>query len=73
MSVTCLNVGNQFLHCAVTWLSSGLACLITFAYAMNDAKDRTVLWDFLKTQATSIDGPWAILGDFNTTLSIMKG
>lgn len=41
--VTCLVVGDQFIHCEVKWISNGISCYITFVYAMNEAIDRISL------------------------------
>lgn len=68
VSVTCLETGNQFIHCRVVWTDSQNSCLITFVYAANHPDDRVPLWGEIKHLATSIDSPWAVVGDLNCNL-----
>lgn len=49
-------------------LQSNTKCLVTFMYAMNLPSERAPLWDDLKVISASVNLPWLLMGDFNTTL-----
>ncbi|RAL49249.1 hypothetical protein DM860_018122 [Cuscuta australis] len=44
--------------------------IISFIYGFNDIASRRQLWDNIREFATSNDGPWCIVGDFNAVLNI---
>lgn len=56
VDVKCLVVGDQFIHCEVTWHATCTNVIITFVYAMNEAIERESLWLFLKSFTTTKTG-----------------
>ncbi|KAK8716061.1 hypothetical protein V6N13_043380 [Hibiscus sabdariffa] len=66
LSLTVLKL--QFLHFRITCLSSGSSSLLTVIYASPMASQRKALWPHLRALATTVYGPWILMGDFNTTL-----
>lgn len=66
----------QLLSCTdqqitVSCSLEGINCVLTAVYAKTTVTRRRLLWDDLFTvQATSIQGPWLIFGDFNCVLGV---
>lgn len=60
--------GEQFIHCKITILETQLQFLATFIYARNHPDERVELWQYIEQLASTIQSPWVVLGDFNTTL-----
>ncbi|WOL11190.1 hypothetical protein Cni_G19952 [Canna indica] len=54
---------NQTIHVSVSY-KNGLPWLFTGIYASTIAKERAILWDFLRNLDIS-DTPWLLMGDFN--------
>ena len=67
-STNVLYSADQYMSCLLT-SQSGLTILCTVVYAHNAGDDRKELWSFLMQQATIVNLPWIILGDFNEILS----
>lgn len=42
---------------------------ITAVYAWNNAVKRRKLWNKLRSMSSRVNGPWTILGDFNTIMA----
>ncbi|KAL9243905.1 hypothetical protein vseg_017742 [Gypsophila vaccaria] len=59
----------QYIHMKVDSLVKNQAFFLTMVYAFNGAQERIPLWDNLRRLASSVSGPWAIMGDFNCVLS----
>ncbi|XP_074298275.1 uncharacterized protein LOC141629118 [Silene latifolia] len=59
----------QFIHVKVGELNSGGSFYLTMVYAFNDLQDRKDLWNRLTHFKSLINGPWIVMGDFNTVLS----
>lgn len=68
ITVTCLKISNQLIHCHVAFKDSGIVVLVTTVYAFNEPNDRVSLWDDIKLLGANIDMPWLVYGDFNTSL-----
>ncbi|XP_074299638.1 uncharacterized protein LOC141630782 [Silene latifolia] len=67
-----LNYNAQFIHLEATDLAAGTASYVTFVYAFNDTQERKSLWSNLCDIKKTIQGPWAICGDFNTVLQLSE-
>lgn len=63
-----LSKGEQFMHCLVKTLDSNKKFWCTFVYAQNSTSEREELWPSLEQLAGEIQGPWTMMGDFNTCL-----
>ncbi|KAK8644073.1 hypothetical protein V6N13_013346 [Hibiscus sabdariffa] len=59
----------QFVHCRVHCITENTSSLVTFVYASPHSSKRKFLWSSLRQLAPHISEPWAIIGDFNATLS----
>ena len=59
---------DQMIHGEVTQMSTTKRFLISFIYGKNLEEQRTPLWESIKTLSQSMDGPWSLLGDFNSVL-----
>ncbi|XP_074278086.1 uncharacterized protein LOC141601690 [Silene latifolia] len=66
--VSVLEYSSQFIHISLTCLVTNQKFLLTFVYAFNSAVDRLVLWEHLVRISSTMDGPWACMGDFNIIL-----
>ncbi|XP_074305627.1 uncharacterized protein LOC141640848 [Silene latifolia] len=62
----------QFIHTRVTSRISQQYFWLTLVYAFNDGTDRRELWSNLGVIAGRCQGPWAIVGDFNTVINPME-
>ncbi|XP_070019439.1 uncharacterized protein [Nicotiana sylvestris] len=59
----------QLIHCFIEDRQSQFNCELTYVYGYNTTAGRKPLWDQLRNIKGSINGPWILLGDFNTILS----
>ncbi|XP_019260707.1 PREDICTED: uncharacterized protein LOC109238677 [Nicotiana attenuata] len=59
---------TQLIHCFVEDRQSQFNCELTYVYGYNTIAGRKPLWDQLRNIRGSINGPWILLGDFNTIL-----
>ncbi|XP_074314947.1 uncharacterized protein LOC141651123 [Silene latifolia] len=68
-SVHFIEYNAQFMHMMVKDLGKGQLFHLTAVYAFNDTMERKALWNKLCHFKNSINGPWAICGDFNIVLA----
>ncbi|GKB03280.1 RNA-directed DNA polymerase, eukaryota, reverse transcriptase zinc-binding domain protein [Tanacetum coccineum] len=62
--------GDQVMHFEVVIIPENMKCFISYIYAENTCKDRRLLWKNLVDHMAIIgSSPWALLGDFNVSLS----
>jgi hypothetical protein len=55
----------QFIHCKFL-NKGGFQIEISFIYASNSEKERSLLWNDIKSLNSNMSKPWIIIGDFNT-------
>lgn len=60
--------GDQFIHTKISILSAWISFHCTYGYAFNSQRERESLWPVLLAISDSMQGPWVLLGDFNTCL-----
>lgn len=68
VSVACLSVTGQLVHCRITDLENSDCFLASFIYAANIVQERVSLWADIRSISGGINEPWIIVGDLNTTL-----
>ena len=56
------------IHREVIQLSTAKKFFITFVYGKNSEDHRIPLWDSIRTLSYNMDGPWSLVGDFNSVL-----
>lgn len=59
----------QFIHMEVTWLDNNSNFLFTAIYGSPQKQYRQFLWHDLDQIASSLSGPWLLVGDFNAILN----
>lgn len=59
---------SQLLHCKFYDLQTNREFFVSVIYRETRARNRTILWEFLKCLASNMDIPWLVLGDFNSYL-----
>ncbi|XP_059315492.1 uncharacterized protein LOC132066131 [Lycium ferocissimum] len=57
---------EQFIHGSVLVKDMNIRFLFTSVYGLHTIEDRKPLWCDLGNLSTTIQGPWLIIGDFNT-------
>ncbi|GKA61309.1 RNA-directed DNA polymerase, eukaryota, reverse transcriptase zinc-binding domain protein [Tanacetum coccineum] len=58
-------------HLGVESIISNHKFFVSIIYALNNRRERKILWNDLKNQSNSINNkPWALMGDFNVTLRV---
>lgn len=62
-------VSAQVIHCAVMYSGNGAKFYVTFVYGFNDPTIKRPLWQEVRDIKSSINGPWALMGDFNCVLN----
>ncbi|XP_075074720.1 uncharacterized protein LOC142162285 [Nicotiana tabacum] len=60
-----IQTSNQLIHCHIP----DKKCYGTFIYRLHTVADRKPMWDQLRDIHAKTNGPWIILGDFNSILS----
>ncbi|KAL2224855.1 UNVERIFIED_CONTAM: hypothetical protein Sindi_2939300 [Sesamum indicum] len=66
MDVHILDMGEQFVHCRVTYRAVDEPVFITVTYGASEVIARRTLWTTLKTLAQQCSNdPWLVGGDFN--------
>ncbi|KAK9733251.1 hypothetical protein RND81_04G054500 [Saponaria officinalis] len=71
VTVTNLDVQNQYIHCQVQHHESGAPFQVTFVYAYNDAHIREELWSSL-VRLSGLVQNWVVLGDFNVVRDVQE-
>lgn len=66
VTVNLVKGNDQYLNCSVRM--GQVDFLLTVVYAENIEQLREPLWAELLSIAETIQGPWMLVGDFNTTL-----
>ena len=56
------------IHCKVTQTSSQQQFYVSFVYGANSIAGRIPLWQDLEHTFQAIQGPWCVVGDFNSIL-----
>lgn len=56
------------IHCHIVDRLSQFNCELTYIYGYNTITEEKPLWEQLRRLKGTINGPWIILGDFNTIL-----
>ncbi|XP_056688152.1 uncharacterized protein [Spinacia oleracea] len=69
-TVNIVSMISQLIHCQIITGSRKTSFDCTFVYAMNEARDRRVLWDDLEVISRSVGGAWICMGDFNNVLNL---
>ncbi|GJX69517.1 RNA-directed DNA polymerase, eukaryota, reverse transcriptase zinc-binding domain protein [Tanacetum coccineum] len=70
VNVQVLNMSWQSIFCVVETIQQKTKFLCSFIYAANHGKERQELWKDLNIYRSIAAGyPWALLGDFNVTLT----
>lgn len=59
-------IGEQFVHCSVKCKNSNECFSIPFVYGLNTIGERKNLWVELADLCSSVQGPWLLMGDFNS-------
>ncbi|XP_061342523.1 uncharacterized protein LOC133288720 [Gastrolobium bilobum] len=59
-------VHTQFIHTKILHVEDDRSEFVTFVYGNPRRLERQVLWDELELIAQEVDGPWVVLGDFNS-------
>ncbi|XP_060195145.1 uncharacterized protein LOC132624371 [Lycium barbarum] len=60
---------NQQITMNIKQLTTNITFWFTVIYAKTSTRKRKKLWHKLRQNSSQIDGPWAVLGDFNVILS----
>lgn len=63
-----LNSSPQHIHMKMQW-KADRPWYLTVVYGAPQFTRRQQLWDVLEGLSTSVSGQWAVIGDFNCTLS----
>jgi len=63
-----LQMSDQLIHGEAAQLSTNKKFFITFFSRRNLEERRLPLWDNIKAISQSLEGPWNVLGDFNSVL-----
>lgn len=59
---------TQLAHCQISDRSSGTWMSVTFVYDDTNFCDRQSMWNDFTHLVSQAEGPWLIIGDFNTFL-----
>ncbi|XP_075096511.1 uncharacterized protein LOC142174589 [Nicotiana tabacum] len=62
-------VSEQLIHCIVQHRGTRRQFNVTIVYGFNNQSMRRRLWEDIKSIHQMVNGPWAIMGDFNSILS----
>ncbi|KAK7282304.1 hypothetical protein RIF29_10970 [Crotalaria pallida] len=65
--VDVLTINFQFIHMHVQWENTN-PWLLTAIYGSPQVQSRRTLWHDIQGVAQTVQGPWCIMRDFNTTL-----
>nr|XP_016468656.1 PREDICTED: uncharacterized protein LOC107791160 [Nicotiana tabacum] len=60
---------NLCQGCEVKHQGNGLSFNVTLVYGFNKQAARRKLWEDINQIGTQMDGPWAVMGDFNCVLN----
>ena len=63
-----LQMNDHLIHGEAVQLSITKKFFITFVYERNLEDQRHPFWDNIKAISQSLEGPWSVLGDFNSIL-----
>ncbi|GJX93965.1 RNA-directed DNA polymerase, eukaryota [Tanacetum coccineum] len=58
-------ISDYFTIVRGTWVPTGLKLLIVSVYAPQEAKEKVMLWDYIRLVISNWDGQVVIMGDFN--------
>ncbi|KAK8701497.1 hypothetical protein V6N13_019884 [Hibiscus sabdariffa] len=62
----------QFMHCRLTCKKTCSSSLVTLVYASPSASRCKIIWPHLRDLASTINGPWMLMGDFNATVDVLE-
>lgn len=68
-AIEVLSSTRQLVHTRLTLQRGVQPLLVTFVYGSPNASARDTLWRDLRTIATTVNEPWAVVGDFNAYLN----
>ncbi|XP_019265436.1 PREDICTED: uncharacterized protein LOC109242998 [Nicotiana attenuata] len=63
-------IPSQLIHCHIQDRNSEFQSDLTIVYGLHTIADRRALWDQLRDINAVTNGPWLIMGDFNSVLSV---
>ncbi|KAK4279407.1 hypothetical protein QN277_011193 [Acacia crassicarpa] len=69
ISLTVLYKSRNIIHVVVDSISSDLPNYISFVYGPPKEGDRRIVWNILRSLASSVSGSWLAVGDFNDLIS----
>ncbi|XP_060187475.1 uncharacterized protein LOC132616812 [Lycium barbarum] len=70
VDVLILKESSQTMHCKVKDRNSNFSSFVTFVYGLHTLADRLPLWTQLREINTIVSGPWLVVGDFNSVLTV---
>lgn len=71
VQVMVINCTKQTMFCLIEDVCSKLKIYCTFVYAMNDGRDRILLWkELINHKVVAGNDAWCLMGDFNVTLKL---
>ncbi|XP_061366248.1 uncharacterized protein LOC133309482 [Gastrolobium bilobum] len=68
VEVKIIEVHHQFIHTKLFWKDQNKEELFTVVYGSPRKMERKGMWDSLIRLKNNINGPWALMGDFNAYL-----